>query len=57
MKMKTKIIIFKYNRGWNDVIKEEIEFDVDATDVEIDEAYSTWMIGHIADSCTWYEKE
>lgn len=55
--MGTKTIIFKYNRGWNDTIEEEIEFDVDATEEEINKEYADWMIEQISDSCTWYEKE
>lgn len=55
--METKIIVFKHNRGKNDVIVEEIEFDVDATEEVINEEYIDWIIEQVGDSFTWYEKE
>lgn len=52
-----KIVIFKYNRGWNDVIEEEHEFDDYATEEEINEVYVDWMLEKVSDNFTWYEKE
>ena len=52
-----KTIIFKYRRGWNDVIEEEMEFKDGVTEAEIEGAFADWMISQIVDSCTWYEKE
>ena len=53
----TKIIIFKHNDGFNNIIEDEFEFDDNATDEEINEQYIDWMIELITDYCTWFEKE
>ena len=54
-----KKIIFKYQRDFSghDVVEEEVEFDDDATEEEINGEFANWMIEQISDSCTWYEKE
>lgn len=53
----SRIIIFSYTKGWNDVIKEEVEFDVDVTDDEIEQAFQAWVWGYIGDNVNWYDKE
>ncbi|MFO1442885.1 hypothetical protein KDN24_06605 [Bacillus sp. Bva_UNVM-123] len=54
-----KTIIFKYQRDFSghDVVVEEVEFDDDATEQEINDEFANWMIEQICDSCSWCEKE
>lgn len=54
---KTKIIIFEYYRGWNDKIKEEFEFDIDADEEEIQQVFEDWVWELIGDKVHFYEKE
>ena len=55
----TKIIIFKHRQGFrsDDYYEEEMEFEDDATEEEINEAYINWIIQEVGDNFTWYEKE
>lgn len=55
----TKIIIFKHRDGLrrDDYYEEEFEFEDDATEEEINEAYINWIIQEVGDNFTWYEKE
>lgn len=53
----SRIIVFSYTKGWNDEIKEEMEFDVDASEEEIEQAFEDWVWEHIGDMVHWYDKE
>jgi hypothetical protein len=54
-----KIIVFQYKYGWGDheAIREEVEFDIDATEEEINEAWRDWVWQTVGERCTWYEKK
>lgn len=54
-----KIIVFSYSYGHGEqnTYKEEVEFDIDATEEEINEVYADWILETVGDRCTWYEKE
>lgn len=52
-----KTIVFKYNRGFNDTIEEEFEFEDDVKEEEIDQEFQFWLWQLICDSVTWYEKK
>lgn len=49
-------ITFEYTKGWNNVEKEEIEFEDNVSDEEIQNEFENWVWGIIGDSVTWYEE-
>lgn len=51
-----KTVVFEYEKGWNDIEKEEMEYENDATDEEIQEDFEEWIWNIIGDRCNWYEK-
>ena len=51
-----RVIEFHYNRGWNDLITEEITFPADTSDDEIQDEFERWVWEHISDSFNWTEK-
>mgnify|MGYP003291065067 CR=1 FL=1 len=55
----TKIIVFKHRTGFrtDDCHEEEMEFEKNATEEEIQEAYIDWVFEQIGDKFTWYEKD
>lgn len=52
----SKTIIFKCSENMNNY-KEEFEFEDDATEEEIQEAFVDWVWNQVGDNYTWYEKE
>ena len=54
-----KTVVFHYRTGMGEhnVYKEEVEFEDDVTEEEIDEVFQTWVWEQIGDFVTWYEKE
>lgn len=53
-----KTIVFKYTRGFNDIVEEEVEFDDNATEEEINQEFHNWVWESIiGDHVTWYEKK
>ncbi|MGG3890301.1 hypothetical protein [Metabacillus fastidiosus] len=53
-----RIIVFKYTRGFNDIVEEEVEFENDVTEEEINKEFESWVWERvIGDHVTWYEKE
>ena len=55
--MKKRTIVFSYNRGWNDVIEDEFEFDFEATDEDIADDFERWVWEQVGDNVGWLEKE
>lgn len=57
---ETKTIVFSHSlRGWGEQNKvtEEFEFDIEATEEEINKEFADWVWQQVMDHCTWYEKE
>jgi hypothetical protein len=54
-----KTIVFRHRTGYrdDDCFEEEFEFDDNATEEEITEAYKDWVWNEIGDEFTWYKKE
>lgn len=53
-----KTIVFSYNRRANDTMTEEVEFEDNATEEEINKEFESWVWEMcIGDHVTWYEKE
>ena len=50
-----KEIKFVYSRGWNDIIEEIIEFEDDASDDGIEEAFGEWVWEQVGDQFSWEE--
>ena len=48
-------VIFKCSENMNQY-EDEIEFDNDTTDEEIQEEYENWVWEQIGDRFTWYRK-
>ena len=50
------IIIFRCCENMNDY-EDEIEFNDNTTDEEIEEEYKEWVWNQISDNFYWYKKE
>jgi hypothetical protein len=57
--MGKKVVIFQHLNiiKKHHLTKVEIEFDLDATEEKIKEAYSNWVWSIVDEHFTWYEKE
>lgn len=49
-------VIFECNENMNKY-KEEVEFEDNVTDKEIEEEYENWVWEQIGDRFSWYRKE
>lgn len=52
-------IIFSHSTGWGEHNKytEEVEFENDVKEEEINDEFEQWVWGRISDSVTWYDKQ
>lgn len=48
-------VIFECNENMNHYA-EEVEFDDDITDEEIDKEFADWVWNQVSDNFTWYKK-
>lgn len=55
----SKTIVFKYNpyNGDHNAYEEEVEFDDDATEEEINKEWADWLWEKASEHATWYEKK
>ncbi|TPG88111.1 hypothetical protein EEL32_10115 [Brevibacillus laterosporus] len=53
-----KTIVFRHKKGFHswDNHEQEFEFEDDATEKEIGEAFNEWVWEQIGEKFTWYEK-
>lgn len=50
-------IEFEYVKGWNNSLKEIVEFKDDATEEYIQEEFSNWVWEQVGDYVSWCEVE
>lgn len=55
--MKTIIFSHQYGFGKHNCHTEEIEYDDDIEEKQIQSDYEDWVWNRIGDNFTWYEKE
>lgn len=55
----SRIVVFSHQIGFGkqNIYTEEFEFEDDATDEEITEAFKEWVWEQVGDDFTWYDKE
>lgn len=51
-----KKVIFKCNENMNQY-EEEMEFDDDATEEDINKEWADWILQQVIDNYTWYYKK
>jgi hypothetical protein len=55
----SRTIVFHWSKGYgeNNAIKEEVEYDENVADEEIQKDFEEWVWQQIGDSFGWYDKE